>query len=103
MLALPGLGRCSGFSSCGLQGLPLAAMHGFSSGWRLVAEHGLPGAWAPVVATPGLWSAGAVAAALGLSCPVARGLCPDQEMCLLLWQADSLLLSHREALLVIFD
>ena len=46
---------------------------------------------------PGLWSAGAMAVAEGLSCSTARGIFPNQgsDPCLLHWQVNSLPLSHQ--------
>ena len=63
----------------------------------LVAEHGLYlGAQASVVVS-GLWSTGSVAVAPGLSCSTACGifLVQGSNLCLLYWQANSLLLSHQ--------
>ena len=63
----------------------------------LVADHRLWSAWAPVVRASGLWSTGLVVVVHGLSCSVAGGVFPDQRSnpCLLLWQVDSLPLSHQ--------
>ena len=95
-----GLRCCEGFSlvvasegllsSCGAQ-----ASH--CSGPSCCAAWAL-GMWASVVVAPGLWSTGSVAVALGLSCPGACEIFPDQGSmpCLLHWQVDSLLLSHQK-------
>ena len=67
--------RCTGFS-----------LGGFSCcrAWAL-------GAWASVVVPCGLWNAGSVVVAHGLSCSAACRIFPDQgsNPCLLHWQADS--------------
>ena len=44
----------------------------------LLAEHGLVGRQASVVAAPGLWSTGSVVVVLGLSFSMACGISPDQ-------------------------
>lgn len=46
----------------------------------LVAEHKLWRVWAPVLVACGLQSSSSVVAADGLSCPVAGGIFPDQEL-----------------------
>ena len=63
----------------------------------LVAELGLQGSCASMIAVPRLESTGSVAAAHGLICAAAHGTFPDQELnpCLLHWQADSLPRSHQ--------
>ena len=47
----------------------------------------------------GLWSAGSVAVVLGLSCPAACGIFPDQGLnpCPLHWQAEPETLDHHES------
>ena len=57
----------------------------------LVAEHGLQGAQASIVAALSLWNMGSVVVACGLSCPAACGIFLDQgsNLCFLHWQADS--------------
>ena len=62
-----------------------------------LAERGLSGAHASVVAAPELQSAGSVAAVHGFSCSVACGSFPGlgSNLCLPLWRADSLPLSHK--------
>ena len=62
-----------------------------------LAEHWLSGAHASVVAAPELQSAGSVAAVHGFSCSAACGSFPGlgSNLCLPLWQADSLPLSHQ--------
>ena len=47
-------------------------------GFSLVAEHGLCGVWASVVAGRGLLSTGSVVVLHGLSCPMARRIFLDQ-------------------------
>ena len=84
---------------CGSAGSSLP--HRLFSGWGLlvVAVHGLLIAVASLVTAPRLQSTGSVVVALGLSCSVC-GIFPDQglNLCLLHWLADSLPLSHQEAL-----
>ena len=72
----------------------------------LVTELGLWGVCASVVAARGLGSSHVWALGQGLTavvhrlcCSVAYGIFQDQgsNLCLLLWQADSLPLSHQEA------
>ena len=62
-----------------------------------LAERGLSGAHASVVAAPELQSAGSVAAVHGFSGSAACGSFPGlgSNLCLPLWQADSLPLSHQ--------
>ena len=70
-----------------------------SGGYPQGAVHGLLIAVASLVTAPRLQSTGSVVVALGLSCSVC-GIFPDQglNLCLLHWLADSLPLSHQEAL-----
>ena len=65
----------------------------------LVVEHRLQGFRAAVVAVPRLQSTGSIALEHGLSCSAACGIFLDQgsNPCLLHWQADSLLLSHKRS------
>ena len=93
------------FSSCGMRGLLFVAVHrllivvashcgGFSccGAWAL-------GAWASVVVVHGLYRAGSVVVAHGLSCSTACGNFPDQglNLCPLHWQADSQPLHHQRS------
>ena len=57
-----------------------------TAGASLIAERGL---WA--LRLQQLWQEGSVVSRLGLSCPAACGIFPDQgsNVCPLLWQADS--------------
>ena len=89
-LAPLGLRCCSGFSLVFIWKLLIAMT-------SLVAELGLQGSWASVIAAPGLQSSGSIVAAHGLICAAAHGTFPDQELnlCLLHWQADSLPQSHQ--------
>ena len=50
-----------------------------------------------VVGAPGLQSTGSIAVVHGLNCSIAYGIFLDQgsNLCLLLWQVDSLPLSHH--------
>ena len=75
--------QCVGFS---LQWLLLLR----STGSRSVGFSSC-GTWASVVAARGLYSAGSVVVAHGLSCSAACGIFPDQgsNPCPLHWQADS--------------
>ena len=68
-------------------------------GFSLVAEHGLCGVWASVVAGRGLLSTGSVVVLHRLSCSLARGIFLDQglDLCLLHRQADSLPQSHQRS------
>ena len=52
----------------GVLGFFLAVLSLCCCTWPPVAEHGLEGAWASVVAAPGFWSSGSVAVRPGLSC-----------------------------------
>ena len=56
-----------------------------------MVEHGLYSAWASVVVALQLWSTGSIVVVHGRSCPVARGIFPDQgtKPRPLHWQADS--------------
>ena len=53
--------------------------------------------WTSAAAAPGPWSTDPVVVAHGLNCSSVCGTFPDQglNLCLLLWQADSLPLSHH--------
>ena len=75
--------HCSGFSCCGAQVLGSTGFNCCHMG--------------SVVAVPGLESTGSIVVVHWLSCSAACGFFPDQgsNPCLLHWQADSLLLSHR--------
>ena len=66
-----------------------------------VAEHGLWGAWASVIAAPGLESTGSVVVARRLSCSAVCRIFSDQgsNLSLLRWQVDSLSLSHQGVVL----
>ena len=61
--------EASGFVGC--LGLFLAVLSLCCCTWLPVAEHGLEGAWASVIAAPGFWSSGSVAVGPGLSCSAA--------------------------------
>ena len=64
---------------------------GVSLWWLLLFEAWALGVWASVVVARGLQSAGSVVVAHQLSCSVACGVFPDQNLnpCPLHWQADS--------------
>ena len=72
-------------------------MWGFSLQWLFLLLSVVSRCTGSAVAVPGLQSAGSVAVAHGLSCSTARGISPDQgsNSHPLLWQADSLPLSHQ--------
>ena len=84
------------FSSCGTQVLIVVASILDSTGSR---AQGLQWVW-----LPRLQGTGSVVVAHGLSCSMACGIFPDQgsNLCLLLWQADSLSLSHQVSPMVLF-
>ena len=81
------------FSSCSKWSYCIVARHRI-----LIAEHGLSGLRASVVAAPGLQSTGSIVVAHGLCCSMACGIFQDQGLnpCVLHWQADSVLLSHKK-------
>ena len=85
-LAVLGLRCCKGFS------LVMAI-----GGYSLVAVRGLLIAVASLIAEQGFWSTSSVLVARGLSSSTACGVFSNQgsNPCLLLWQADSLPLSHQ--------
>ena len=89
-----GLHCCEGFSLVAVRrGYSLVVLCGILiAGASLVVEHGLYSRWASVVVAPGLNSY----VVHGLSCSEAHGIFLDQgsNLCLLLWQVDSLPLSH---------
>ena len=64
-----------------------------------IAEHKLQGSQASAAVIPRLQSTGLEFVIHKLSCPMACGTFPDQELtpCLLIWQVDSLSLSHQES------
>ena len=66
-------------------------------GYSLVAVRGLLIAVASLIAEQGFWSTSSVLVARGLSSSTACGVFSNQgsNPCLLLWQADSLPLSHQ--------
>jgi len=89
---------CTGCSSL-LLGFLLVQREGPTLGCSaqasLVAVHGLQGTLASVAAALGLWTTGSVVVARGVSCSMACGIFPDQELnlCLLHWRTGSLPLS----------
>ena len=97
--AVLGLCCCAqAFSGCGKQGLPFIAVCSLPVvAASLVAEPRLQGAWASVVAAPGLKSTGSIAVVHRHSCSTAYGIFPDQgsNLCPLSWQADSYPLHHQ--------
>ena len=58
----------------------LVVMCGLLFAVAALVEHGLKGMWASGAAAHGLQSAGSVAVVHGLSCSMARGIFPDQEL-----------------------
>ena len=95
MLGLP---CCLGFSLIvASRGHSLAVVHRLLIAVAPVVEHRLWDTQASVAAVPGLRSTGSVAVVHGFSCCKAYGIFPDQglNLCLLHWQADSLLLGHQ--------
>ena len=103
-LAVLGLRCCMGFFLVAESGgySPLVTL-GLLVVVSPVLEHRLWGAWASVIAAQGLSSysfqalgTGSVVVEHGLSCCEACGIFLDQgsNSCLLLWQVDSLPLSH---------
>ena len=93
-----GLRGCAGFSLVVVRRLLIAVV-------SLAAEHGPWGARSLVVVAPGLWIAGSVVVAHGLSCSLAYGIFLDQgsNPCLLHWQEDSLPLSYQGSPIVNFS
>ena len=88
-----------GYSLGVVLGLPIAVASLTDAGSKALRrqELGLTGS---AVAAPGLWSTGSVVVVYQLSCFVPFLILLDQESnpCLLLWQANSLPLSPKEAL-----
>ena len=85
------------FSSCGERRLLFIAVRGLHCGGSSRCGAWALGARASVVVDRGLWSAGSVVVAHGLSCSTACGIFPDQgsNPCPLHWQADCKLLRHQ--------
>ena len=81
------------FSPCGEQGLLSSAVHRLLVAGVLTVGQGLKGAWA------------SVSVAHGLSWVETRGVFPEQgwNLCLLPWQAVSLLLDHQGSPCCLFN
>ena len=106
LLAVLGLCCCVGFSVVVMsRGSSLVVAHRLLIAVvSLVAEHGLQGMQASGVTAPRFQSAGSVVVAHGLRYPEASGIFPDQglNLCLLHWHVDSLPLSYKRSLLLVF-
>ena len=94
-----GLHHCTGFSLVVVSGGLLSTCGARASRptASLVAEQGLQGMGASVVAVPGVYGTGSIVVVYELSCSEACGIFLDQgaNPCLLHWPADSLPLNHQ--------
>ena len=105
-MAVLGLGCCAGFSLVvQSRGYSVAVVCVLIVVASLAAEWSLGCTGLQQLQFPGLQSAGSIVVVHRLCCSMACGIFPDQgwNPRFLHWQADSSLLSHREALSPYFD
>ena len=95
---------CTLFSGCSERGLlSSCTAWAYCRCFSCCGEQAL-GHMGSVIVAPGFWGTGSAVATHALNCSVACGIFLDQgsNLCLLLWQADSLPMSHQESLKFIY-